>query len=374
MLNHYVSQTLILSAAIVSFSISSSAYGQTVSQDASLKVRLGSQTPVKKRGYLFVNEKYIAPPYDIRQKDGNLVINGESLAVSDESMVDFQRNGSARDRGNGGGLLGNQRPRFAGFGSSRRRGGARTQTPPLGKLKSFISSSAELDVLIVQDNRKPVSLDLTGAGQSLLQVLLGKEDGTTQEFLNRLPDYDRESAYLLADTFQSSDAFTTRANSHLDAINNIQVENQTLAQANLWTDKIGYPLTVAAMVLVVMAFGHLLSNKPTLTQSVMDEFPSSAKSVVGRSLAIVAALSLIDLVWTMAAAQNGTIRELNPLGSKMLDNPTQLFVFKFVATATAIALLYRLKKQPIAQMASWWSCLILTLLTARWLTFNSMFL
>ena len=106
----------------------------------------------------------------------------------------------------------------------------------------------------------------------------------------------------------------------------------------------------------------------------MDEFPSAAKGVVGRSLAIVAALSLIDLVWTMAAAQNGTIRELNPLGSKMLDNPTQLFVFKFVATATAIALLYRLKKQPVAQMASWWSCLILTLLTARWLTFNSMFL
>lgn len=374
MLNHYVSRALILSAAIVPFSISSSAHGQTLSQDASLKVGLGSQTPVKKRGYLFVNEKYIAPPYDIRQKDGNLVINGEPLAVSDESMVDFQRNGSPRDRGNGGGLLGNQRPKFAGFGPGRRRGGARTQTLPLGKLKSFISSSAELDVLIVQDNRKPVSLDLTGAGQSLLQVLLGKEDGTTQEFFNRIPDYDRESAYLLADTFQSSDAFATRANSHLDAINNIQVENQTLAQANLWTDKIGYPLTVAAMVLVVMAFGHLLSNKPTLTQSVMDEFPSSAKGVVGRSLAIVAALSLIDLVWTMAAAQNGTIRELNPLGSKMLDNPTQLFVFKFVATATAIALLYRLKKQPVAQMASWWSCLILTLLTARWLTFNSMFL
>ena len=345
-------------------------------QDASTKAGLGSQTPVKVRGYLFVNEKYIAPPYDVRQKDGNLVINGEPLAVSDESMADFQRKDSSRERGNGGGLLGNQRPRFAGFGPGpgRRRGGGRAQAPPLGKMKNFISSSAELDVLIVQDNRKPVSLDLTGAGQSLLQVLLGKEDDTTQEFLNRLPDYDRESAYLLADTFEGSDAFATRANSHLDAMNSIQVENRTLVQANLWTDRIGYPLTVVAMVLVVMAFGHLLSNKPTLTQSVMDEFPSAAKSVVGRSLAIVAALSLIDLVWTMAAAQNGTIRELNPLGSKMLDNPTQLFVFKFIATATAIALLYRLKQQPIAQMASWWSCLILTLLTARWLTFNSMFL
>ncbi len=129
------------------------------------------------------------------------------------------------------------------------------------------------------------------------------------------------------------------------------------------------------MIAVVLGFGHLLSNKPLIETTSEDQADfTQAQRIVGRSLLIVGILSAVDLVWTIAASQSGTMRELNPLGSQLLDNPMQLIIFKLVATSTAIGLLYWLHRQPIAQVASWWSCLVLTLLTARWLTFHSMFL
>ena len=72
--------------------------------------------------------------------------------------------------------------------------------------------------------------------------------------------------------------------------------------------------------------------------------------------------------------QAGSMRELNPLGSGLIADATQLITFKVAVTSLAIALLYWLHQSPLAQRASWWCCLILTLLTARWLTFQSMFM
>jgi len=82
---------------------------------------------------------------------------------------------------------------------------------------------------------------------------------------------------------------------------------------------------------------------------------------------------VIDLVWTVLAHQAGSMRELNPIGSQLFSNPVNLIIFKTAATSLAIALLFRLRQIPLARQASWWCCLVLTLLTARWLTFHSMF-
>ena len=372
MLSNYVPRALIVSATIVAMALpmGTHAFGQAHA------AKLVTQTTMAKGGYLFLNDRYIQPPYDIQRDKNALVINGERFSADEDVLSEYQKTGSGRQP-DGSSFMGNPRFRMAsagfGQGPGRRRGG-RTQTSPLARFQSHVKTSAELDVLVLLDNRKPLFLEMTGAGQSVLQVLLGTEDDSTSEFLGRLSQYDQESIRLLTNSFQLDEAFRTRASSHLDAMESVQAENRTLAQANIWIERIGYPLTTAAMVLVVMAFGHLLSHKPTLSDAAMEEFPNATKTVVGRSLAIVALLSIVDLIWTMAAAETGSIRELNPLGSKLLHNPMQLILFKFVATAIAIGLLYRLKQQPIAQLASWWSCLILTLLTARWLTFNSMFL
>ncbi len=128
------------------------------------------------------------------------------------------------------------------------------------------------------------------------------------------------------------------------------------------------------MVIVVFAFGHLLSNKPHVGTDGTDSDSAAGKQVVFRSLVIVGLLSVVDLVWTVVAWQTGSMRELNPLGNRLIENPMQLAVFKLTVVSGSIGLLYWLHQRPIAQLASWWSCLLLTLVTARWLTFNAMFL
>ena len=119
-----------------------------------------------------------------------------------------------------------------------------------------------------------------------------------------------------------------------------------------------------------------MSNKPCLdiADARRSGNDSSARQVVIRSLLLVAMLSMVDLIWTILASHTGAMRELNPLGRQWIDSPAQLVLFKFTVVSTAIGLLYWLHQRPIAQVASWWSCLVLALVTARWLTFNSMFL
>ena len=86
----------------------------------------------------------------------------------------------------------------------------------------------------------------------------------------------------------------------------------------------------------------------------------------------VVALSLLDLVWTLLVSQAGTMRELNPVGGRLIDDPVKLVAFKVAMTGLAAGLIFKLRYYRRAQLASWWACLILTLLIVRWLTFNSM--
>ena len=67
------------------------------------------------------------------------------------------------------------------------------------------------------------------------------------------------------------------------------------------------------------------------------------------------------------------MKELNPLGAALIDDPLALIALKAGATFLAITLLFMLRQHRVAQQGAWWGCLICTLLTVRWLTFNSMF-
>jgi hypothetical protein len=89
---------------------------------------------------------------------------------------------------------------------------------------------------------------------------------------------------------------------------------------------------------------------------------------------LIAGLSAVDLAWTVLVSQAGAMRELNPIGSQMIGDPLQLVAFKVLVTTAAVGLLYFCRQIPLARQASWWSCLVLTLVAARWLVFNSMFI
>jgi hypothetical protein len=107
----------------------------------------------------------------------------------------------------------------------------------------------------------------------------------------------------------------------------------------------------------------------------LDGIGDEDQRTIVRTLVLIGLLSTVDLVWTLlASGQPGAMLELNPLGRGLTRDPVRLVAFKSTVTAISIALLYWLQQRPLAQRVAWWTCLVLTLMTARWLTFQSLFL
>jgi len=67
-------------------------------------------------------------------------------------------------------------------------------------------------------------------------------------------------------------------------------------------------------------------------------------------------------------------RELNPLEAHLGTSALALVGFKFSAIAGSCAILVFLRRFYGAQLASWWMCLLCTILILRWTTYNSLFL
>lgn len=153
-----------------------------------------------------------------------------------------------------------------------------------------------------------------------------------------------------------------------------EAEGEKVIAANQRLSAWAYPLTIFGMLMSVVSFGHLLQFPP---RGNPDLIPSRRRAELCRAtvvfLAMVAILSTLDLVWTLLTSQAGQMHELNPIGQHLLEDPWMLAVFKMAATLASCGLLLMLRRHPRAQLASWWMCLVCTLLTFRWLVLNSMF-
>jgi hypothetical protein len=79
------------------------------------------------------------------------------------------------------------------------------------------------------------------------------------------------------------------------------------------------------------------------------------------------------LVAAVCGSNADQIRELNPIGSLWIENPRHLAGFKVAVTFSCLALLWLLRKHKPAQIAAWWVCLVLTLVTCRWVLMTSLF-
>lgn len=303
--------------------------------------------PLSRRaGFIFLDGRYLRAPYDIRLVEQGLTINGHHLGVASVSLPSY-------------------------FGTPR------SDHEKQQILRAFLANHRYHDVIVLDQNGAMLYLQETYGGEQLIRLLTISplERPTDKALPKKFEEGELLTWNSLLSEFQPTEEFLSHADEFCGRLSQVRRGNQICSVRRIWLARIAFPITVLAMVVVAISFGHLMNCKPIVSanegQSSGDDV---ARPVVARSLLLIAILSMIDLVFTLSAANSGSMRELNPLGSQLIDQPAQLSVFKLIASATAIALLYRFYRSPIAQAASWWCCLVLTLTTARWLTFGTMFL
>lgn len=301
-----------------------------------------------KRGFVFVDGEYITPPYEIRYADGKVSINGHELTCQPPARMFGGR----------------------GFGP---RGGDQPWRFAVNDLQSQLGNDC---VMLSFKDQPYLVLDSATAYELLLSLVSQERRSLRQvEVMSRLPeDFNKEVWDEWIRDFTPPDDLRQRAAVLVARYNTTQREAEAEIRATQWMNRLAYPLTMGSMVLTVLSIGHLLggrphANKPTFG---LDE-SREVIHALNWSLFFAAAFSSIDLVWTILAANTNQMRELNPIGSHLIQDPRHLAGFKIGITFSCLAVLWLLRKHKRAQVAAWWICLILTLVTIRWLTFNSLF-
>ncbi|MEM8913371.1 MAG: DUF5658 family protein [Planctomycetota bacterium] len=316
------------------------------------------------RGYLFIDGEYIPPPYEVTNSAEGISANGIRIDRAYAGEVES-------DSGNVG-LPPRGRRRWAlsaGFAPNGRRGSRVNDR--LDRDAFALRQLAMGSVVFLTRESRPASIHVQDGRYELLRQIVGLDTVSTSVPAN-LNTSSREAWNWLTTEYKPTEAFISHAMADIELVEtNASDADSVASSANLLAN-LSYPLTLLGMVGVVLGFGHLLSSRPVSESDAADD--PHHHGVINKSLLIIAVLSLVDLVWTLVASNAGVMRELSPIGSQLIDNPAHLTAFKFSMTATSLSILYCLKRRPIARLASWWCCLLLTLLTARWIVFNSMFL
>ncbi|MAD80735.1 MAG: hypothetical protein CMJ50_07825 [Planctomycetaceae bacterium] len=151
------------------------------------------------------------------------------------------------------------------------------------------------------------------------------------------------------------------------------VDQQSKLGGILVSKPASYVMTVTAMLLAAIATGNLLVHRP-MGGVRWRERNRDGVGMVARNITLLCMLGGVDLLLTLAAQQAGGFLEVNPLSAAIIESPILLCTFKITAFAGACAILVMLRQYRGAQLASWWLCLVCTIVTFRWLTYNSLYL
>ena len=320
---------------------------RAVSQEsAGQSVRAMTKHTVDKKvteGFLFVENRYVSLPYRVGFDENNVFINDiplDSVVLKNLVTEKSLQNGRWLQQG-------------------------------FRRLYLHLTTGGTL----VLYGDAPVLLLANSESSNLLKTLI--HNSALESLANtglagdiQLPG---ESSYWkrFADGFECPQELRIRVGEVLEKERAVEERNMAELAARKNLDSSSYPLTVFGMVLVVIAFGNLLSNEAPL------DIQSSESPVMERRvkifLMLIAAFSVLDLIWTLLASRANALTELNPIGSQLIHNPIGLLAFKTLVTVGVIGILFVLRGHRVAQRGAWWACLICTLVTVRWLTFNSMF-
>jgi len=306
--------------------------------------------------WVFLNGAYLPPPYTVQVAAGRVSVNGHELAASTTSKL--------AEIATGARYVADEEP---GPGQETRR----DQATRIGMSAAGLIENSYRQFYLIWDDCHPVIVRETGLGFELLTLLLHETDdiGTVSGLLNSLSKEQQATVTDWITGFEPSAEFSARARHTVDMIRQADAENRRVRNAVRLMNQLNYPMSIASMVLCVFAVGHLLQHPPP--EPAAARSTPRERALVHRSLGLVAAFSTLDLIWTVLTHSAGVMRETNPIAASLADQPVELAAFKIVLTAFAVGTIARLWRHRTAQVAAWWACLILTLLTARWLTVNS---
>ncbi len=327
------------------------------------------ESPPIDGGFVIVEGEYLPPPYALRQEGDRFFVNDRFIPTGIPGQGSRERGGGRRGSGRG--------PRGSGRGPRPPR--HQTWAPSLDRMERRLS---EGELLIVLDDRWAVWADSDKAIE-ILSVLLSDETniGKVNGLVNAQVFWIRnEQLAGLVETFEPTTELADRVRPIVEANRKRAAEDlaqseRIVARSYLNSPSVRYAVTLVAMGLVVVAFGTLLSHHPKKGARWRDvDQNGDDVGMVKRNVTLLILLGVFDLVCTTLAEQAGGFMELNPLGGGMVSDPLALAVFKITTLVGACGILLLLRKYRGAQLASWWMCLVVTVVALRWLTYNSMFL
>jgi len=314
-------------------------------------------------GILFIDGSYVASPYCITATADSVFVNGAVLDVNFDQL----RN----ERG-----ISDGKPR-------RRRDNGENQHRdsfrPSSTIRQAESLTRELrdndGIVFVFAQTSMICLDRGKSQNAFYDVVLAdRSERHLDELMSCLPNTNqRLKIEEWLSGFQPGMTLRSQLLARRNVVDAIEDEGMRKAAALRLMDRLAYPLTIVAMLLGVIALGHML--KWTAQSIVSNQGQTISKeSVRGAEIALLlmAGMSVVDLVWTIVAGQAGVMREVNPLAAGFIDSPMALAAFKVTATALGFALLYALRTKPRGQEVTWWMCLVCVLVTFRWVMFDSM--
>lgn len=300
------------------------------------------------KGLLFINQRFVPLPCEMRVESDQLVV--ADLVVACKPAYEEE-----------------QRP----FRSRRPAANARF-------LGHELANHLAIPQIVVAISDQPlVVISNPQVQNGLLRKLARLEANGVRpvSYVEDLPDgLDRQVWDQWVAEFQPTPQFVARAVDYIEVFERAEREGQAAIAATRRLQDWSYFLSLGGMIGAVLGFGHLLSHRPPVGAKSLDTDASPLTlRMLTYTLALIVLYSALDLTWTILAHQAGQMQELNPLGSQLIEDPLRLIAFKVGATGLAVGLLFWLRKYCKAQLAAWWLCLILTLLTARWLMMSSMF-
>ena len=304
-------------------------------------------------GFLFVDGAYLPPPYIVSRARDRILINGATIATS-------QPRESAT-----GGRRGHER----GPGNGRRRFRVSVR-----ELEEVLQSDG---TVVLFENEQPALLYDLVAVEFLEALVLSLGQGERRSSVAGFAgeDADRELWDEFARGFTPPADLVSRVETLKAQYDRAERANVAQIDGVRRSSTLLYPLTVLGLVISALSLGNLLLSRPPAVLSWRETDASRpVTQMVVHCTAFVVALSVLDLVYTVLAVQANQMHELNPLGGRLIHDPLLLAVFKGLATLVGVGILIALRRYRGAQMASWWLCLICTVVTFRWLTFNSLFM